>query len=86
VTADGRVVTASSSENADLFWALRGGGGNFGVASSFEFNVHPVGPIVTGGIAAHLFASGRDVFRYFRDATASLPDEQTLFAGLVHGP
>jgi FAD/FMN-containing dehydrogenase len=86
VTADGKVVTASSSENADLFWALRGGGGNFGVASSFEFNVHSVGPIVTGGIAAHLFASGRDVLRYFRDATASLPDEQTLFAGLVHGP
>ena len=86
VTADSRVVTASSSENADLFWALRGGGGNFGVASSFEFNVHPVGPMVTGGIAAHLFASGRDVLRYFRDATASLPDEQTLFAGLVHGP
>ena len=86
VTADGRVVTASSSENADLFWALRGGGGNFGVASSFEFNVHPVGPIVTGGIAAHLFAAGRDVLRFFRDKTASLPDEQTLFAGLVHAP
>jgi FAD/FMN-containing dehydrogenase len=86
VTADGRVVTASSSENADLFWALRGGGGNFGVASSFEFNVHPVGPIVTGGIAAHLFAAGRDVLRFFRDRTASLPDEQTLFAGLVHAP
>jgi len=86
VTADGRVVTASSSENADLFWALRGGGGNFGVASSFEFNVHPVGPIVTGGIAAHLFAAGRDVLRFFRDKTPSLPDEQTLFAGLVHAP
>jgi FAD/FMN-containing dehydrogenase len=86
VTADGRVVTASSSENADLFWALRGGGGNFGVASSFEFNVHPVGPIVTGGLAAHLFAAGRDVLRFFRDRTASLPDEQTLFAGLVHAP
>jgi FAD/FMN-containing dehydrogenase len=86
VTADGRVVTASRSENADLFWALCGGGGNFGVASSFEFNVHPVGPIVTGGIAAHLFAAGRDVLRFFRDKTASLPDEQTLFAGLVHAP
>ena len=86
VTADGRVVTASTSENADLFWALRGGGGNFGVASSFEFSVHPVGPIVTGGIAAHPFAAGRDVLRFFRDTTASLADEQTLFAGLVHAP
>jgi FAD/FMN-containing dehydrogenase len=86
VTADGRVVTANKDDNADLFWALRGGGGNFGVASSFEFTLHPVGPIVTGGLAAHLFANGRDVLRFFRDATASLPDEQTLFAGLVHGP
>jgi len=86
VTADGRVLTASSDENADLFWAVRGGGGNFGVASSFEFNLHPVGPVVTGGIAAHLFAAGRDVLRFFRDTTASLADEQTLFAGLVHAP
>ena len=86
VTADGRVVTANKDENADLFWALRGGGGNFGVASSFEFKVHPVGPIVTGGIAAHLITAGRDVLRFFRDTTASLPDEQTLFAGLVHAP
>jgi FAD/FMN-containing dehydrogenase len=86
VTADGRVVTASENDNADLFWAVRGGGGNFGVAASFEFNVHPVGPIVTGGIAAHPFAAGRDVLRFFRDVTAALPDEQTLFAGLVHAP
>ena len=86
VTADGRVVTANKDENADLFWAVRGGGGNFGVASSFEFKVHPVGPIVTGGIAAHLFTAGREVLRFFRDTTASLADEQTLFAGLVHAP
>ncbi len=67
VTAEGRVVTASTDENADLFWAIRGGGGNFGVASSFEFNVHPVGPIVTGGLVAHPFATARDVLRFFRD-------------------
>lgn len=86
ITADGRLLTASSDENPDLFWAVRGGGGNFGVASSFEFKVHPVGPVVTGGLAAHLFAAGRDVLRFFRDTTASLADEQTLFAGLVHAP
>ena len=49
VLADGSVLTASADENADLFWALRGGGGNFGVAASFEYRLHPVGPIVTGG-------------------------------------
>jgi FAD/FMN-containing dehydrogenase len=86
VTAEGRVVTANADENSDLFWAVRGGGGNFGVASSFEFAVHPVGPTVTGGIAAHAFAAGRDVLRFFRDITASLPDEQTVFTGLVHAP
>src|SRR5262245_32020560 len=75
VTADGRVLTASADENPDLFWALRGGGGNFGVASSFQFNLHPVGPIITGGLAAHLFPAARDVLRFYRDATASVSEE-----------
>jgi FAD/FMN-containing dehydrogenase len=86
VLADGRVVTASEEENADLFWAVRGGGGNFGIAASLEFNVHPVGPTVTGGLALHPFARARDVLRFYRDATASAPDELTMFAGLIHGP
>ena len=86
VTADGRVLTASDDENKDLFWAIRGGGGNFGIAASFEFDVHPVGPVVTGGLVAHPFPAARDVFRVFRDATATLPDELMLFGGLVHAP
>jgi FAD/FMN-containing dehydrogenase len=86
VTASGDVVRASADENPDLFWAARGGGGNFGVATWLEFEVHPVGPAVTGGLVAHPLAAGRDVLRFFRDLTSSLPDELTVFAGLVHAP
>jgi len=86
VTADARVLTASKDENPDLFWALRGGGGNFGIASSLEFNVHPVGPIVAGGLVAHPFPAARDVLRFFRDTTRSIPDEVMLVAGLIHAP
>jgi FAD/FMN-containing dehydrogenase len=86
VTADGKVLRASADENADLFWGLRGGGGNFGVVSSFEYKVHPVGPVVFGGLAAHPFEKARDVLRFYRDQTASLPDEVMAFCGLVHAP
>jgi FAD/FMN-containing dehydrogenase len=86
VMADGRVLTASKEENSDLFWALRGGGGNFGVAASFEYRLHPVGPMVTGGLIAYPFSAAWDVLRFFRDVTASLPDELTIFAGLIHAP
>ena len=86
VTADGRVLRASAEENPDLFWGIRGGGGNFGVAASFEFRVHTVGPTITGGLVAHPFAAAREVLRFYRDLTASLPDELTAFAGLTHAP
>ena len=86
VTADGKVLTASQDENTDLFWGIRGGGGNFGVATSLEFAVHPVGPIVTGGLAAHPFVRAREVLAFFRDTAGSLPDEMTLFGGLIHAP
>jgi len=86
VLADGRVVTANQDENPDLFWGVRGGGGNFGIATSLEFNVHPVGPMITGGLALHPFARARDVLQFFRDVTASAPDELTTFAALLHGP
>jgi FAD/FMN-containing dehydrogenase len=86
VTAKGEVVRASQEENPDLFWAIRGGGGNFGVATSLEYRLYPVGPTVTGGLIAYPFENARDVLRFFRDRTASLPDEQSLFAGLIHAP
>jgi FAD/FMN-containing dehydrogenase len=86
VTAEGKVVRASKDEEPDLFWALRGGGGNFGVATSFEYQLHPVGPTVMGGLVAHPFSRARDVLRLYRDITTSLPDEHTVFGGLVHAP
>ena len=86
VTANGHVVNASAIESPDLFWAMRGGGGNFGVATSFEFALHPIGPKVTGGLLAHPFASARDLLRHYRDVTADPPDALTVFAGLVHSP
>jgi FAD/FMN-containing dehydrogenase len=86
VTAAGDVVRASREEHPDLFWGIRGGGGNFGVATWLEYEVHPVGPIVTAGLVAHPFAVARDVLRFYRDLTASLPDELSVFAGLVHAP
>jgi FAD/FMN-containing dehydrogenase len=86
VTAAGDVVRASAEEHPDLFWASRGGGGNFGVATWFEYDLHPVGPMVVAGLAAHPFAAARDVLRFYRDFTASLPDELTVFAGLLHAP
>ncbi len=86
VTADGRVLTASDEENPDLFWAIRGGGGNFGVVTSFEYRLHPVGPIVTGGLVIHPFEAARDFLRFMREYTADLSDEMTLFVGLLHAP
>ena len=86
VTASGDIVRASADEHPDLFWALRGGGGNFGVATWLEYEVYPVGPMVTGGLVAHPFAEARDVLRFYRDFTASLPDDLTAFAGVLHAP
>src|SRR5437762_7641438 len=86
VMANGDVLRASREEHPDLFWAVRGGGGNFGVATSLEYQLYPVGPTVTGGLIAYPFDDARDVLRFFRDRTASLPDEQTLFGGLIHAP
>ncbi len=86
VTANGHIVNASAAESPGLFWALRGGGGNFGVATAFEFGLHPIGPKVTGGLLAHPFASARDLLRHYREVTAAAPDALTAFAGLVHSP
>jgi FAD/FMN-containing dehydrogenase len=75
VTADGRVVTASERENPELFWGLRGGGGNFGVVTSFEFRLHPLGPIVMGGLMAYPRAQAVEVLRKWSDFIQSAPDE-----------
>ena len=61
VTADGRFLTASATENADLFWAIRGGGGNFGIVTAFEFRLHPVGPIVMASVTMYPAEQGREV-------------------------
>ena len=85
VTAGGEVVRASADENRDLFWGLRGGGGNFGVVSWFEYRLHPVGP-VTSGLVAHPMERAREVLHLFRDVAASASDELTLDGGLLHAP
>lgn len=86
VTADGRVRTASAADDPDLFWAIRGGGGNFGVAASFAYRLHPVGPTVTAGLAAHPFDRAREVLRLYRDVTRSLPDELVVHCALLNAP
>jgi len=87
VTADGRVVRAAADEHPDLFWAVRGGGGNFGVAASFEFTLHEVGPMVTGGLVAHPFDKAREVLRFYRDFTAAgVPEDMLVLAALLTGP
>jgi FAD/FMN-containing dehydrogenase len=86
VMADGTVVRASADENPDLFWAIRGGGGNFGIATSLEYTLHPVGPTITGGVVVHPFPRALDVLRFFRDTCASLPDEAMLVAALQTAP
>jgi FAD/FMN-containing dehydrogenase len=86
VTAEGRVLTASEEQNPDLFWAVRGGGGNFGVVASFRFRLHAVGPMVVGGLVAHPLERAGEVLRFYRDFTRSLPDELTVQAGVLHAP
>lgn len=86
VTADGKVLRASTKDEPDLFWATRGGGGNFGIATSLEYDLHAVGPIVTGGPIIHPIERSRDVLEFFRTCTRSLADEHMLFASLTHAP
>jgi FAD/FMN-containing dehydrogenase len=86
VTADGRIVRASAQEKPDLFWAVRGGGGNFGIATSLEYALHPVGPTVMGGPIVHPIDRARAVLEFYRERTRSLADEHTLFVTLAHAP
>ncbi len=85
VTADGQLVTASADEHPDLFWALRGGGGNFGVVTTFTFRLHPVTDVL-GGLLVHPAERARDLLHFYRESTSQAPDELTLFAGLMTSP
>jgi FAD/FMN-containing dehydrogenase len=86
VTADGQLVTTSEHEHPDLFWALRGGGGNFGVVTSFEYRLHPVGPTVFAGPVFYAAADAARVLRGWRDLTATMPDELTTLANILVAP
>jgi FAD/FMN-containing dehydrogenase len=85
VTAAGDVLKVDADSYPDLLWALRGGGGNFGVATSFTYRLHPLS-MVTGGLIAHPIDAAPDLLRFYRDAVAKVSDDLTVFAGLVHAP
>jgi len=85
VTADGRFLHASKDENDDLFWAVRGGGGNFGIVTSFEFEVHPAGTVLAG-LVIHPSSKARDALRFWRDFETTAPPELTAGALLFTAP
>ena len=85
VTADGKVLIASAAENKDLFWALRGGGGNFGVVTSFEYRLHPVSTVL-GGLILYPRDQATTVLRHYREFMKSAPDELAVYAGLLSAP
>jgi FAD/FMN-containing dehydrogenase len=87
VTADGRFRTASATENSDLLWGVRGGGGwNFGIVTSFEYQLHPVGPIVLAGLAFYPFEKAKEFLRFYGDFSSKIPDEMNTIAGLGTSP
>jgi FAD/FMN-containing dehydrogenase len=86
VTADGRIVTASETQNDDLWWGLRGGGSNFGVVTSFEFRLHPVGPIVLAGLLLHAIDAAKSIIRSYRDFVEAAPEELVTAVGVLQAP
>jgi FAD/FMN-containing dehydrogenase len=86
VSADGDLVTASETVNADLFWGVRGGGGNFGIVTSFEYRLHPVGPTVLAGPIFHPLREAPEVLRFYREFAATAPDELTTIFNLRVAP
>jgi FAD/FMN-containing dehydrogenase len=86
VTADGEVLTANEDENPDLFWGVRGGGGNFGIVTSLEYRLHPVGPIVLAGPIFHLLEDAPEVLRFYREFIAAAPDALTTIFELSVAP
>jgi FAD/FMN-containing dehydrogenase len=85
VTAEGEVLRATADENPDLFWALRGGGGNFGVVTSFEYRLHPVSHVL-GGLVIHPRDRAADLLKFYRSLTEGAPDELAAYAALMHTP
>ena len=85
VTAEGKLLTASAEDNGDLFWALRGGGGNFGVVTSFEYRLHPVSTVL-GGMIVYPRGQALQVMRFYRSFTQSAPEELAAYAGLLYTP
>lgn len=86
VGADGKLRRASAEENPDLFWGVRGGGGNFGIVTMFEFDVHPMDREVVGGVVAFPFSEARNVLRFFADYVAEAPNELYIDAGVSSRP
>lgn len=85
VTADGHMLTVNESENSDLFWAIRGGGGNFGVVTSFEYQLHDIEPVI-GGMAMYPESMNKEMLHFYREFTASMPDSVMTIAGIFVGP
>ncbi len=86
VTADGELTRASATENPDLFWALRGGGGNFGVVTAFEFQLHKLAPQVLSGLVVHPFENAVSVLKEYRQALETAPDELTCWTVMRQAP
>lgn len=86
VTADGKLLTVSREENADLFWGIRGGGGNFGIATSFEFKCAEIGTELYSGLIVHRFEDAKAFYQFHRDFVQTLPDEMTVWTVLRHAP
>jgi FAD/FMN-containing dehydrogenase len=86
VLASGELIRVSADEHPDLFWAIRGGSGNFGVATSFEYKLHPVGPVITGGLVLHPLDRGVEMLKFYREFSRSVPDDLTTAAALLTSP
>ena len=86
ITAEGKKIRASENENADLFWALRGGGGNFGVVTQFEFQLFPVGPEIVAGLIVFPFNQAKQILTQYREFVNSAPEELNVWVVLRKAP
>jgi hypothetical protein len=86
VTAEGRLLSANANENVDLFWGIRGGGGNFGIVTAFEYRLYPLGPVLLAGSVLHKYDHARDAMRFYYAFSSDAPDELSVDAALVTAP